>query len=38
MAMMRELGVNSAPSSPALQAVPMPVTMLGMLPESPARA
>jgi len=38
MAMMRELGITSAPASPALQAVPLPVTMLGMLPERPARA
>ena len=29
MAMMRELGITSAPASPALQAVPLPVTMLG---------
>ena len=38
MATMRELGITAAPASPALQAVPLPVSMLGMLPESPARA
>ena len=38
MALMRELGVTPAPASPALQAVPLPATMLGLLPESPARA
>jgi hypothetical protein len=38
MAMMRARGITSAPASPALQAVPLPATMHGLLPERPARA
>jgi hypothetical protein len=38
MAMMRELGVSSARAAAALQPLQPPVSMLGLLPESPARA
>jgi hypothetical protein len=38
MAMMRDLGVTSAPVSPGSPPVPAPVSLVGLLPETPARA